>query len=83
MLTSILKKPKFFNQELHNYCLKSTNDSIKRMVEKYDTERKSKKINLNLTQTSLPSDPDKNSVIAIICFLSVSSFLYYFYNSKS
>jgi hypothetical protein len=82
MLTSILKKPKFFNQELHNYCLKSTNDSIKRMVERYDTERRNKKILLNLNQDSCPSDPNKNSAIAIIFFLSVSSFLYYFYNSK-
>jgi hypothetical protein len=82
MLTSILKKPIFFNQELHNYCLKSTNDSIKRMSEKYEKERKNPKISLNLNQDSCPSDPNKNSAIAIICFLSVSSFLYYFYNSK-
>jgi len=85
MLCSILKRPNYFNKPLYDYCLKSTNESIKKMTEKCDKERKYKSINLNLTTNDSSPEPNNNNnnIIPIICFLSISSFLFYFYNRKS
>jgi hypothetical protein len=83
MLSSIfLKRPKIFNQELHNYCLKSTNESIRKLVEKNEKERKFK-FDDKLFIASDNSNPNpNNNIITFLCFLSVSSILLYFYNSK-
>jgi hypothetical protein len=82
MLTLSLKRPNFFNQKLHDYCLKSTNESIKKKIMNCDEERKINKNTSFVLQDSFPSEPNNNNIIAVVCFLSVSSFLYYFYNSK-
>ena len=81
MLTLSLKRPNFFNQKLHDYCLKSTNKLIKKKIMNYDEERKINKNSLVL-QDGFPSEPNNNHIITVVCFLSVSSLLYYFYNSK-
>jgi hypothetical protein len=74
-------KPKFFNQELHNYCLKSTNESIKKMIENYEKERKKQQYKLILYDDDYPSKPN-NSIIIVAFFLSIIGFLNYFNNSK-
>ena len=56
MLCSILKRPNYFNKQLSDYCLKSTNESIKKMIEKCDEERKYKSIKLNLTTNDSYAD---------------------------
>jgi hypothetical protein len=84
MLCSNLKRPFFFNKSLQDYCLKSTNESIKKMIEKCDEERKYKSIKFNLTTNdSCPEPNNNNNIIPFICFLSISSFLLYFYNRKA
>ena len=82
MICSILKRPNFFNKSLQDYCLKSTNESIKRIVEKCDEERKYKSVKFNLTTNDSYPEPNNNNIIPFICFLSISSFLLYFYNRK-
>jgi hypothetical protein len=83
MLCSILKRPNFFNKSLKDFCLKSTNESIKKIVENCDEERKYKLVKFNLTTNdSYPEPNNKNNIIPFICFLSISSFLLYFYNRK-
>jgi hypothetical protein len=82
MLCSILKRPNYFNKSLQDYCLKSTNESIKKIIQKCDEERKHKSIKFNLTTNESCPEPN-NNIIPFICFLSISSFLIYFYNRKS
>jgi hypothetical protein len=83
MLCSILKRPNFFNKSLHDYCLKSTNNSIKKIIENCDEERKYKSVKFNLTTNeSCPEPNNNNNIIPFIYFLSISSFLLYFYNRK-
>jgi len=83
MLSSIIMKPKIFNQKLHDYCLKSTNDSIKKKVEMYNEERKNGLVKFNLLKNSFDDDDDPNkNIIPFICFLSISSFLMYIYITK-
>ena len=85
MLSSIfLKRPKIFNQELHNYCIKSTNESIRKIIEKNEKERKLPKLKLNSID-DIPSslEPNGNIILASIFFLSIASFINLFlYNSK-
>ena len=80
------KRPIFFNQDLHNYCLKSMNDSIKKRIEKNDEERKFKNFKINLvTENSVATNSNfnpQNFIFSVFIFLSTSSFIYYFYNSK-
>jgi hypothetical protein len=75
-------KPKIYNQELHNYCLKSTNESIKKMIENYEKERKKEQYKLILFDDDFPSKPNNNSIFAVVFFLSIVGFLHYFNNLK-
>lgn len=84
LFPSLRRNPIMFNQKLHDYCLNSTYESIKRKLEKNDEERKTKnKFNLvtdvcNHNPNSNPNNP----FLPVLVFLSISSFFYYFYNSK-
>ena len=79
------KRPALFNQNLHNYCLQYTNNYIKKIVEKTDEERKMPKYKIDLVTETSVSDPNSNPnnfIFSVLVFLSTSSILYYFYNSK-
>lgn len=67
MLCSILKRPSFFNKSLKDFCLKSTNESIKKIIEKCHEERKYKQIKLNLTTNDSCPEPN-NNIIPFIFF---------------
>jgi len=82
MLSSNLKRTKFFNQDLYNFCFKSTNESIKKIVEKNDKERNLKNIKINLIKQDTSSQPNNNYIISLIGFLSISSIFYIFYRTK-
>jgi hypothetical protein len=72
-----------FNPKLREYCTKSTNDSIRKMTEKYNEERKNKQNFNNLaiiTKDDMPN-PNNDIIISIICFLS-STIFYYFYKAS-
>ena len=76
MFTSILRKPIYYNKKLHDYCLKSTNDSIKKIAEKYDEERKRKAISLDLNIIDYNLKP-KNETLPFILLISITSFVFY------
>ena len=82
------KKPLFpINQKISDYCKKSTNESIRKITEKYNEERKSVKINLDslkvITRDDPPNPNDNNDIIiSVICFLSSTTLFYYFYKAS-
>jgi len=79
------KRPTPFNEYLHSYCLQSTNNYIKKLVEKIDEERKRPKYKIDLVTEATVSNPNSNPnnfMLSVLVFLSTSSILYYFYNSK-
>lgn len=87
---SILKRPILqndYNKKLRGYSLNSTYESIRRGFpeeRKEEKERKERKckVQFNLVTTT-PSIPNSTSpIIPVLVFLSVSSLVYYFYNSK-
>ena len=83
---SIMKRPikplYLYNKKIQDYYINSTYESIKKYSTKTDEERKIQKIvQLNLVTTpSLPNST--NPFIPVLVFLSISSLVYYFYNSK-
>lgn len=74
-----------FNPKLREYCMKSTNDSIRKMTEKYNEERMIKHKFNNLaviTNDDMPNPNNNDIIISIICFLSSTSLFYYFYKGS-
>ena len=69
------RKP-FYNKTMMEYCRKSTEESIKKMVER---EKIKKIINLKSSDSQVLSN---TSGIAFFTILSISSFIYYFLNTK-
>lgn len=85
MFSSIFNKNGVYNPTLSNYCIKSTNESIRKMVEKYNEEQKEKRIDFGLLIANSSKDPDPNKntfFIQFFCFLSTSTFIYYLLNKK-
>lgn len=74
------------NHKMREYCIKSTNDSIRKMTEKYNEERKSNKIKLDnfivITKDDSPDPIDNNIILSIICLLSSTTLFYYFYKAS-
>jgi len=80
-----------FDPKMREYCIKSTNDSIRKMTEKYNEERKSLKHQIKnlavITNGDAPNpnpnpNPNSDIIISIICFLSSTTFFYYFYKAS-
>lgn len=72
------------NPKLREYCIKSTNESIRKLTEKYNEERKINKEKCNnitfITKNDSPEPNDNTDIIiSIICLLSSTTLLYYFY----
>jgi hypothetical protein len=81
------KKPLFpINQKISDYCKKSTNESIRKITEKYNEERKSVKINLDslkvITRDDPPNPNPNDIILSIICLLSSTTLFYYFYKAS-
>jgi hypothetical protein len=86
MFAVMYKKPLFpINQKLSDYCKKSTNESIRKITERYNEERKTVKINLDClkvtTNDDLPNPNNNDFIFSIICLLSSTTMLYYFYKT--
>jgi hypothetical protein len=66
--------------------MKSTNDSIRKITEKYNEERKLNKNkfnNLLVATRDDPPNPNPNDIIlSIICLLSSTTLFYYFYKAS-
>jgi hypothetical protein len=69
------RKP-FYNKTMMEYSRKSTEESIKKMVE---IEKNKKIIDLKSSDSQVLSN---TSGIAFFTILSISSFIYYFLNAK-
>lgn len=69
------RKP-FYNKTMMEYSRKSTEESIKKMVER---EKNTKNIDLKSSDSQVLSN---TSGIAFFTILSISSFIYYFLNTK-
>jgi len=84
---SFMYKKQLFpnNQKMREYCMKSTNDSIRKITEKYSEERKIVKNELDKLAIIIKDDshnPNNNNndiILSIICFLSSTTFFFYFY----
>lgn len=78
MLTCFQKRPIiFYNKKLADYCRKTTEDSIKKITEKYNLERNKQKINNPLEDDD--NDKPKFNLYGFITFLSISTLAIYFY----
>jgi hypothetical protein len=77
MFTSILR-PHLFNKKMYDYCIESTNKSIKNIIERKNTEKNNitnLKINLETIESS--SIIPRNNLAPVIFIISVSSIIYF------
>ena len=75
------RKP-FYNKTMMDYCRKSTEQSIQRIVEREKERNIPKvKIDFKINNSQLLSNTN-NSGVAFFVILSASSLLYYFLNTK-
>jgi hypothetical protein len=68
--------PLILNKNLRDYCRNSTNESIKKIIERHNSEKDKPKIKIN------NNDDDNNPVFNLldfIFFLSVSSIAFFLY----
>ena len=94
MFSSLHKKHLFpINEKMSDYCKKSRNESIRKIIEKCNEERKAIKIDLNCikltTKDDLPNLPNDNDspnlpndnhlIFSVVYLLSSTTILYYFY----
>lgn len=73
----MMKKPLFYNKNINDYCKNMTNESIKRLTEKYNLERNNPKIKNPLDNNS-NENPQLNFYNFLV-FLSISTISFYFY----
>lgn len=78
MLNFTRRTPLYFNKSLSEYCTKTTNESIKKITEKYNLERNKPKIKNPLEEEDDSKNPELN-FYSFIIFLSISSITFYFY----
>ena len=86
MFSFLCKNKIPMNPKLREYCMKSTNDSIRKITEKYNEERKTNKHKFDnlivITKDDLPNpNPNDNIILSIICLLSSTTLFYYFYKA--
>ena len=87
MFSFLCKNKIPMNPKLREYCMKSTNDSIRKMTEKYNEERKMNKNKFDnlvvITKADSPNpNPNDNIILSIICLLSSTTLFYYFYKAS-
>ena len=76
------------NTKMMDYCTKSTNESIRKITEKYNEERKMNKnkfdnlVVITKDDSPNPNPIDNNIILSIICLLSSTTLFYYFYKSS-
>jgi hypothetical protein len=82
MLSFLCKNKIQMTPKLRDYCIKSTNDSIKKITEKHNEEKKIQKF--TILPSSNPSDPSSNIAIflSVLFFLSSSRYIYNFYKDS-
>lgn len=72
-------KPLYFNKKLRDYCTNTINESIERITQNYNLEKKNIQFkNLIDNDNNNPKNP-KISFEHLLIFLSISSISFYFY----
>jgi hypothetical protein len=66
------------NKNLHDYCRKTTEESIKKITDKYNLERNKPKINNPLPENDDSGKPEFN-FYGLLAFLSVSTIAFLIY----
>lgn len=79
MLNCYLKRPLNVNNGLREYCNKTTNESIRKLTEKYNLERTNQKHAILLDDDDSDEFP-KLYFLHFLMFLSISSATFYFCN---
>ena len=87
MFSFLCKNKIPMNPKMREYCIKASNDSIRKMTEKYNEERKFNKFKFDnlvvITNDDLPNpNPNDNIILSIICLLSSTTLFYYFYKAS-
>ena len=78
MFNFIKSKPLYFNKNLTNYYTTKTIDSISNLTEKYKLERTKPKYENLLSNSDITKTPEIN-YYALLIFLSMSSFGFFYY----
>ncbi len=73
-----MKKPLYVNNGLREYCNKTTNESIRKLTEKYNLERKTKQ-HTTLTYDEDDSQRPNLAFFNFFIFLSITTATFYFY----
>lgn len=85
-------KPKLFNQQLHDYCTRSMQESIRKLTEQATRQKTIQPPIDSLIRRIVPESPPGGEYssditielpfIPVVCILSISSIMYYFYRRK-
>lgn len=79
MLSFMTRRPVYFNKSLSEYCTKTTNESIRKLTEKFNLERNKPKIKNPLEEEDDDSEKPEINFYHYLLFLSISSIAIYFY----
>jgi hypothetical protein len=80
MLTSFnFKQPYLFNKTISDYCKNSTNESIKKITDKYNLERRNITIINPFNNEYEDDNKSKITMYSILVFLSISTIGFFFY----
>ena len=84
-------KPNIFNQQLHDYCTKSMQDSIRKLTDQANLQKPIQPPIDSLIRRIAwapnsaeysPERPPVAVVVSVVCILSVSSIVFFFYRRK-
>ena len=69
---------------MYDYCIESTNKSIKNIIERKNTEEKNNITNLKINLETIEDSSliPRNNFIPVIFIISMSSIVYFYYNPK-
>ena len=74
------------NLKMREYCITSTNDSIRKMTQKCNEERKINKNKFDnlvvITKDDSPNPNDNDLILSLICLISSTTLFYYFYKAS-
>ena len=80
-MLSCNKTPYLLNKTINDYCKYSTNESIKRIIDRYNLERNKPKIKNIFNNEHEDEDKDKSriTIYSIFAFLSISTVAFFLY----
>jgi hypothetical protein len=82
MFTVLNNRKPFYNKNMMDYCRKSSEESFKKIVETAREREKVTKTKIDLKINNSQVLSNSNNGVAVFVILSVSSFIYYFLNTR-